>query len=77
MDITKQTALNRYKPVCYNCEQEHEATNKECPERIRQNNIHILMAQHHLSYHEASLEIPKIEKKKNATRSEQKTNTTY
>lgn len=47
-------------PTCYNCSQEHESTNKGCPERLRQNNINALMATHNISFQEASLEIPSI-----------------
>lgn len=54
-----QNNCNADKPKCVNCRDEHFATDKECPERIRQINVNITMALKNLSYHEAMLEHPK------------------
>lgn len=52
-------------PTCTNCGEQHESTNKNCPERKRQDNINVVMATHNISYQEASLEFPKTNESAN------------
>lgn len=49
---------------CINCNEDHEATDRNCQEKKRQQNINTLMANRNLSYQEASLELPAAWKSK-------------
>lgn len=63
-DHTKKDCKSE-KIKCANCTQNHEPTDKDCPERLRQKQITELMATHNMSYHEAFLEVPKINEREN------------
>lgn len=39
-------------PSCVHCKETHDALSRECPERVRQNNIRILMTNERLSFQE-------------------------
>jgi hypothetical protein len=45
-------------PTCAHCKSNHEATARECPERVRQNNIRILMTGEKLSFREVIEKYP-------------------
>lgn len=46
------------RPTCIHCKKDHEATARQCPERVRQNNIRILMTGEKLSFHEVIEKYP-------------------
>lgn len=50
-------------PVCIHCKHQHEATARECPERVRQNNIRILMTSEKLSFKEVIEQFPQFTSK--------------
>lgn len=47
---------------CLHCLGKHFANNVSCPEQRRQKSIKIIMSQENLSYEEASIQLPKIQK---------------
>jgi hypothetical protein len=51
------------RPTCIHCKQEHDALARECPERIRQNNVRILMTSEKLSFQEVLEKYPQYTNK--------------
>lgn len=57
LEHDKQTCTNPTN--CYHCKQTHRVTDKNCPERIRQDKIRYVMANERLTFIEASNKFPK------------------
>lgn len=53
------TSCTSSKLNCANCKGEHSATDRNCPERNRQNEINITMGTRNLTFSEANIEHPK------------------
>jgi hypothetical protein len=51
------------RPTCIHCKQEHDALARECPERMRQNNVRILMTSEKLSFQEVLEKYPQFTSK--------------
>lgn len=54
----KRENCDKPQPTCIHCKQQHEATARICPERVRQNNIRIIMTGEKLSFKETIEKYP-------------------
>lgn len=56
-------SLDTSQAICINCDGDHPANNKDCPEYGRQRAVKLLMAEQSISYSEADKKIPAVSRK--------------